>query len=161
MPPHVKSLAEWEREGIAGMLSVVIPTDNEELTIAFFGLRFSRGGGVVDYSRPKPLLNRNDISNAFEIYRRTVIGGIQPRLAQHFNLSFDPTLAKKSSRSFPVFAWNLPRATLGSLRRDTTGSHGLCLPTACATVLIMVSPERIGAAVAASPRSVNSGSGPA
>ena len=100
MPLQVKSLAEWEREGIADMLSVVIPAHNEELTIAFFGLRFSRGGRVVDYSRPKPLLNRNDISNAFEIYRRTVIGGIQPRLAQHFNLSFDPTLAKKSSRSF-------------------------------------------------------------
>ena len=100
MPLQVKSLAEWEREGIADMLSVVIPAHDEEFTIAFFGLRFSRGGRVVDYYRPKPLLNRNDISNAFEINRRHSDGGIQPRLAQRFNLSFDPTSAKKSSRSF-------------------------------------------------------------
>ncbi len=52
MPLQVKPLAEWEREGIAGMLSVVIPAHNEELTIAFSGSRFSRGGRVVDYSRP-------------------------------------------------------------------------------------------------------------
>ncbi|MBV9376795.1 MAG: glycosyltransferase family 2 protein, partial [Alphaproteobacteria bacterium] len=50
-----------------------------------FGSRFSRGGRVVDYPRPKLLLNRlgnwfiqllfriscNDISNAFKMYRRT------------------------------------------------------------------------------------------
>jgi hypothetical protein len=54
-----------------------------------FGSRFSRGGRVVDYPRPKLVLNRlgnwfiqllfriscNDISNAFKIYRRTVIAG--------------------------------------------------------------------------------------
>ena len=201
MPLHVKSLAEWEREGIAGMLSVVIPAHNEEGQIAntvedvaaalqdaniryeilvvndnsadrtepivralgrrnsavrcvnndppngfgfavrrdlaefrgdvvaivmadgsdmpadlvafyrklhegydcVFGSRFSRGGRVVDYPRPKLLLNRlgnwfiqllfrvscNDISNAFKMYRRTVIAGIQPLLAQHFNLTVE------------------------------------------------------------------------
>jgi dolichol-phosphate mannosyltransferase len=30
MPLQVKSLAEWEREGITDMLSVVIPAHNEE-----------------------------------------------------------------------------------------------------------------------------------
>jgi len=68
-----------------------------------FGSRFSRGGRVVDYPRPKLLLNRlgnwfiqllfriscNDISNAFKMYRRTVIAGIQPLLAQHFNLTVE------------------------------------------------------------------------
>ena len=34
MPLEVKSLAEWEREGIADMLSVVIPAHNEEGHIA-------------------------------------------------------------------------------------------------------------------------------
>ena len=34
MPLQVKSLAEWEREGIADMLSVVIPAHNEEGHIA-------------------------------------------------------------------------------------------------------------------------------
>jgi dolichol-phosphate mannosyltransferase len=201
MPLQVKSLAEWEREGIADMLSVVIPAHNEEGHIAdtvegvavalqdaniryeilvvndnsvdrtetivralgrrnpavrcvnndapsgfgfavrrglaefrgdvvaifmadgsdmpadlvafyrklqegydcVFGSRFSRGGRVVDYPRPKLVLNRlgnwfiqllfriscNDISNAFKMYRRTVIAGIQPLLAQHFNLTVE------------------------------------------------------------------------
>jgi dolichol-phosphate mannosyltransferase len=31
---QVKTLAEWEQEGIAGMLSVVIPAHNEEGQIA-------------------------------------------------------------------------------------------------------------------------------
>ena len=34
MPLQVKSLAEWEREGITDMLSVVIPAHNEEGHIA-------------------------------------------------------------------------------------------------------------------------------
>jgi len=201
MPLYVKSLAEWEREGIADMLSVVIPAHNEEGHIAetvrgiaealekaniryeilvvndnsvdgtetivralgrrnpvvrcvnndppngfgfavrrglaefrgdvvailmadgsdspadlvafyrklgegydcIFGSRFSRGGRVVDYPRPKLVLNRlgnwfiqllfriscDDISNAFKMYRRTVIAGIQPLLAQHFNLTVE------------------------------------------------------------------------
>jgi len=201
MPLQVKSLAEWEREGIADLLSVVIPAHNEEGHIAetveriaealetadilyeilvvndnsvdrtetivralgrrnsavrcvnndppsgfgfavrrgladfrgdvvaivmadgsdmpadlvafyrklqegydcVFGSRFIRGGRVVDYPRPKLVLNRlgnwfiqllfripcNDISNAFKMYRRTVIAGIQPLLAQQFNLTVE------------------------------------------------------------------------
>jgi dolichol-phosphate mannosyltransferase len=201
MPLQVKSLAEWEREGIADMLSVVIPAHNEEGHIAatvegvaaalekaniryeilvvndnsvdqtekivralsrrnpavrcinndppngfgfavrrglaefrgdvvatfmadgsdaptdlvafyrklqegfdcVFGSRFSGGGRVVDYPSMKWVLNRlgnrfiqllfrvpcDDISNAFKMYRRTVIAGIQPLLAQHFNLTVE------------------------------------------------------------------------
>jgi dolichol-phosphate mannosyltransferase len=201
MPLEVKSLAEWERGGIADMLSVVIPANDEEAHIAdtveavaaalqsakiryeilvvndnsvdgtetivralglrnpavrcvnndppngfgfavrrglaefqgdvvailmadgsdmpadlvvfyhklqegydcVFGSRFSRGGRLVDYPRPKLVLNRlgnwfiqllfriscNDISNAFKMYRRSVIAGIQPLLAQHFNLTVE------------------------------------------------------------------------
>jgi len=65
-----------------------------------FGSRFSRGGRVVDYPAVKLVLNRlgnrfiqllfriscDDISNAFKMYRRTAIAGIQPLLAQHFNV---------------------------------------------------------------------------
>jgi dolichol-phosphate mannosyltransferase len=68
-----------------------------------FGSRFSRGGRVVDYPALKLVLNRlgnrfiqllfriscDDISNAFKMYRRTVIAGIQPLLAQHFNLTVE------------------------------------------------------------------------
>jgi len=201
MPLQVKSLAEWEREGITDMLSVVIPAHNEEGHIAetvegaaaaleeanicyeilvvndnsvdrteqivhalawgnpavrcvsndppngfgfavrrgladfqgdavaifmadgsdspadlvafyrklregydcVFGSRFGRGGRVVDYPGLKLVLNRlgnrfiqllfriscDDISNAFKMYRRTVIAGIQPLLAQHFNLTVE------------------------------------------------------------------------
>lgn len=201
MPIQVKSLAEWEREGTPDMLSVVIPSHNEEGHIrgtvegvvaalenakirheilvindnstdrtetivrdlaranpavrcvssdppngfgfavrrgladfqgdavaifmadgsdapadlvAFyrklqegydcvFGSRFSRGGCVVDYPILKLVLNRlgnrliqllfqiacDDISNAFKMYRRSVIAGIQPLLARHFNLTVE------------------------------------------------------------------------
>jgi dolichol-phosphate mannosyltransferase len=201
MPLQVKSLAEWEREGVPDMLSVVIPAHNEEghicgtvegvaaaleeakiryeilvvndnsvdrtekivLDLArrnlavrcvssdppngfgfavrrgladfqgdavaifmadgsdspadlvsfyrklqegydcVFGSRFSRGGRAVDYPALKLVLNRlgnrfiqllfrissDDISNAFKMYRRSVIAGIQPLLAQHFNLTIE------------------------------------------------------------------------
>jgi len=201
MPLQVKSLAEWEREGVDGMLSVVIPAHNEEghiretlegvvaaleaaeicheilvvndnstdrtekivrdfaretpsvrclsndppngfgfavrrgladfrgdavaifmadgsdvpsdLVVFYrklqegydcvFGSRFSHGGRVIDYPPLKLVLNRlgnrfiqllfhissDDISNAFKVYRRTVIAGIQPLLAQHFNLTVE------------------------------------------------------------------------
>ena len=68
-----------------------------------FGTRFSRDSRVVGYPWPKLLLNRlgnrliqllffipcNDITNAFKLYRRTVIAGLQPLLAHHFNLTVE------------------------------------------------------------------------
>jgi dolichol-phosphate mannosyltransferase len=68
-----------------------------------FGSRFMRESRVVDYPFPKLLLNRlgnfairalflmryNDVSNAFKLYRRTVIAGLQPLLAYHFNLTVE------------------------------------------------------------------------
>jgi dolichol-phosphate mannosyltransferase len=201
MPLEVRSLAEWEADGIAGLLSVVIPAHNEEGHIAatvrrchaalaaagirheilvvndnsqdrteaileqlrsdvptlrhitnappngygfavragltafkgeavaivmadgsddpadlvayyrkmeegydcVFGSRFIRGARVLDYPLPKLLMNRlgnffirtlfwmeyNDVTNAFKLYRRSVIAGIQPLLAYHFNLTVE------------------------------------------------------------------------
>jgi dolichol-phosphate mannosyltransferase len=201
MPLEVRSLAEWEADGIAGLLSVVIPAHNEEGRIgptvrsvhtalasaeitheilvvndnsqdhteqileelrhhiptlryinnaapngygfavragltAFkgdavaivmadgsdapedlvayfrklqegydcvFGSRFVRGARVVDYPWPKLVMNRlanfmirtlfwmsyNDVTNAFKMYRRSVIAGVQPLLAYHFNLTVE------------------------------------------------------------------------
>jgi dolichol-phosphate mannosyltransferase len=68
-----------------------------------FGSRFSPGGTVVDYPHLKLIFNRlgnwfiqllfriscNDISNAFKMYRRHVIAGIQPLMAQHFNITLE------------------------------------------------------------------------
>jgi dolichol-phosphate mannosyltransferase len=68
-----------------------------------FGSRFVRGAKVVDYPWPKLVLNRlantvirllfwmgyNDVTNAFKLFRRTVIAGVQPLLAYHFNLTVE------------------------------------------------------------------------
>jgi dolichol-phosphate mannosyltransferase len=68
-----------------------------------FGSRFVRGGSVSEYPRAKLLLNRlanlfvkalfriplNDTTNAFKAYRRNVIDGCRPFLAQHFNLTVE------------------------------------------------------------------------
>lgn len=71
-----------------------------------FGSRFMRGSKVIDYPFFKLMLNRlgnwfikilfwmryNDITNAFKMYRRKVIAGIQPLLAYHFNLTVEVPL---------------------------------------------------------------------
>ena len=68
-----------------------------------FGSRFVEGGRLVDYPYPKLILNRlanlwirllfnlryNDVTNAFKLYRRHVIAGIQPILSHHFNLTVE------------------------------------------------------------------------
>jgi dolichol-phosphate mannosyltransferase len=68
-----------------------------------FGSRFIRGAKIVDYPWPKLMMNRmanffirtlfwmsyNDVTNAFKLYRRTVIAGVQPLLAYHFNLTVE------------------------------------------------------------------------
>lgn len=68
-----------------------------------FGTRFARESRVIDYPRPKLLLNRianhviralfriryNDVTNAFKLYRRSVIEGSEPFLSHHFNLTVE------------------------------------------------------------------------
>ena len=68
-----------------------------------FGSRFIKGGGVIDYPLHKLVLNRitnniirvlfllkyNDITNAFKMYRREVIGGLEPIIARQFNLTVE------------------------------------------------------------------------
>lgn len=68
-----------------------------------FGTRFSRGGRVIDYPKAKLRINRmanfgirvlfglryDDVTNAFKMYRREVIEGVQPLLSHHFNLTVE------------------------------------------------------------------------
>ena len=68
-----------------------------------FGTRFSGGGKVLDYPWPKKVLNRlgntfirllfliryDDLTNAFKLYSRRTIAGVQPLLAVHFNLTVE------------------------------------------------------------------------
>ena len=68
-----------------------------------FGNRWGKGARVIDYPQHKLLLNRfgnfvigammgiryRDTTNAFKMYRRHVIDGIQPLLSHHFNLTVE------------------------------------------------------------------------
>lgn len=68
-----------------------------------FGSRFIAGAKVEDYPKLKLVLNRmanllirllfmpryNDVTNAFKLYRRSAIAGIQPLLSHHFNLTVE------------------------------------------------------------------------
>ena len=68
-----------------------------------FGSRFMRESAVIDYPLPKLILNRlanlliqglfllryNDVTNAFKLYSRSAIAGIQPLLSSHFNLTVE------------------------------------------------------------------------
>lgn len=71
-----------------------------------FGTRFSKGGRVVDYPPAKLRINRvanfgirllfglryDDVTNAFKMYRRETVVGIQPLLSHHFNLTVEMPL---------------------------------------------------------------------
>ncbi|MES2111284.1 MAG: glycosyltransferase family 2 protein [Bacteroidota bacterium] len=68
-----------------------------------FGTRWSKGGKVYDYPSHKLFLNRlfnnivrmmfgikyNDVTNAFKLFRKETIEGIQPLLSPHFNLTVE------------------------------------------------------------------------
>ncbi len=68
-----------------------------------FGSRFIKGSTVIEYPWLKLALNRvanifiqllfqlkyNDVTNAFKMYRRSVIEGLKPFLSHHFNLTVE------------------------------------------------------------------------
>lgn len=68
-----------------------------------FGTRFHESSKIIDYPWPKLFLNRlankfiqilfnlpyDDVTNAFKMYRRQTIEGLQPLLSQHFNLTVE------------------------------------------------------------------------
>ena len=68
-----------------------------------FGTRWSRGGRVYEYPWLKKCLNRfanyfiqivmqtryDDVTNAFKLYRRETIQGVQPLLSHHFNITVE------------------------------------------------------------------------
>jgi dolichol-phosphate mannosyltransferase len=107
-----------------------------------FGSRFVRGARVVDYPRPKLVLNRlanwvvralfrhryNDTTNAFKAYRREVIDTVQPLLSNHFNLTVElPLKAIVRGHSFGVvpISWRNRRAGTSKLRLQEMGSRYL------------------------------------
>jgi len=107
-----------------------------------FGSRFMRGSQVVDYPVHKLLINRlanwfikiifgiryNDVTNAFKLYRREVIGGIQPILSHHFNLTVElPLKAIARGYSYTVIPirWYNRKSGISKLRIKEMGSRYL------------------------------------
>jgi dolichol-phosphate mannosyltransferase len=80
-----------------------VRTMEDEGVDCVFGTRFSHGGETIDYPLPKLLLNRaannvirvlfriryDDVTNAFKLYRRSVLDGVRPYLSHHFNLTVE------------------------------------------------------------------------
>lgn len=115
-----------------------------------FGSRFMHGGGVIDYPRPKLVINRlanffvkslfgftlNDTTNAFKAYRKTVINGCRPIISPHFNITVELPL-KAIARGYswvsvPV-TWRNRRAGESKLKIKEMGSRYLFI---CLYVLL-------------------------
>lgn len=107
-----------------------------------FGSRFVKGGKVVDYPIHKLLINRmanwfvkvlfglryNDTTNAFKLYRREVIEGIQPILSHHFNLTVElPLKAVVRGFNYAVIPirWYNRKAGISKLKIKEMGSRYL------------------------------------
>jgi dolichol-phosphate mannosyltransferase len=113
-----------------------------------FGSRFMRGARVVDYPWPKLLLNRlanffirilfwmryNDVTNAFKLYRRSVIAGLQPLLSYHFNLTVElPLKAIVRGYTYAVVptSWFNRTAGASKFRIKEMGSRYLFIVLYC------------------------------
>ena len=107
-----------------------------------FGSRFIKGGLVVDYPIHKLIINRwanwfikvifglryNDVTNAFKIYRREVIDGVQPILSHHFNLTVElPLKALVRGFSYAVMPvrWYNRKTGISKLKIKEMGSRYL------------------------------------
>lgn len=113
-----------------------------------FGTRFARGAHVIDYPLPKLMLNRmantyiqvlfglryNDITNAFKLYRREVIEGLQPLLSHHYNLTVElPLKAIVRGYSYAVVPndWINRKTGISKLRIQEMGSRYLFIVLYC------------------------------
>lgn len=107
-----------------------------------FGTRWRRPGRVIDYPLHKRLLNRlantfiqvvmairyDDTTNAFKMYRREVINGLQPLLSQHFNLTVElPLKAIVRGYTYAVVPnkWINRKTGVSKLRIQEMGSRYL------------------------------------
>jgi dolichol-phosphate mannosyltransferase len=113
-----------------------------------FGSRFLPGARVVDYPWPKLVLNRlanafisvlfglgyNDVTNAFKMFRRHVIDGLNPLIAHHFNLTVElPLKAIIRGFTFSVVPndWTNRKAGLSKLKIKEMGSRYLFIVLYC------------------------------
>ena len=105
-----------------------------------FGSRFIKGGKTIDYPAYKLLLNRltnniirllfgvrySDTTNAFKLYRREAIRGVEPLLSQHFNITVEiPLKAIVRGYSYAVVPnhWTNRKEGESNLRIKEMGSR--------------------------------------
>jgi dolichol-phosphate mannosyltransferase len=105
-----------------------------------FGTRWGKGSQVVDYPWLKKIINRianriirmvmnikyNDTTNAFKLYKKEVIKGIQPILSPHFNLTIEiPLKAIIRGYSYSVVpnSWTNRKAGESKLKIKEMGTR--------------------------------------
>ena len=105
-----------------------------------FGTRWSKGGKVYDYPFIKKIINRianriirivmnikyNDTTNAFKIYKKEVIAGLQPILSPHFNLTIElPLKAIIRGYSYSIIpnSWTNRKFGVSKLNINEMGSR--------------------------------------
>ena len=113
-----------------------------------FGSRFMRDSTVSGYPRSKLIINRlanffiqllfglryNDVTNAFKMYRRSVLEGLKPYLSPHFNLTVElPLKAIIRGYSYEVIpiSWTGRKAGVSKLRLKEMGSRYLFIVAYC------------------------------
>ncbi len=113
-----------------------------------FGTRWSHGGRVYDYPELKLILNRlannfirvimqiryDDVTNAFKMYRREVIDGVQPLLSRHYNLTVEiPLKAIIRGYSYTVVpnSWTNRKTGESKLKIKEMGSRYLFIVLYC------------------------------
>lgn len=113
-----------------------------------FGSRFIPGATVVDYPPHKLILNRlantfirllfglryNDVTNAFKCYSRPAIAGMQPLMANHFNLTVEmPLKAIIRGYRYAVVptAWHNREVGVSKLKIREMGSRYLFIVLYC------------------------------
>ncbi len=113
-----------------------------------FGTRWSYGGKVYAYPPVKHILNRlannfirvmmqigyDDVTNAFKLYRREVIEGVQPLLSKHYNLTVEiPLKAIIRGYSYTVVpnSWTNRKTGESKLKIKEMGSRYLFIVLYC------------------------------
>lgn len=113
-----------------------------------FGNRWAKGARVIDYPQHKLFINRlanffiaglmgtryHDTTNAFKMYRRHVIEGIQPLLSHHFNLTIElPLKALVRGYSYAVVPndWINRKTGVSKLKIQEMGSRYLFILLYC------------------------------
>lgn len=113
-----------------------------------FGTRFAKESTVYDYPKLKLILNRafnmfiqflfglryNDVTNAFKLYTRPAIEGVQPFLSHHFNLTVElPLKAIVRGYSYTIIPndWTNRTEGISKLKIKEMGSRYLFIVLYC------------------------------